>query len=111
MADEPGKYVRQTRAPGISNVRSLASATVTLCTRGVQRRLNGCSRFKRLYSPRASGVLPLYTVRRAEEETGGWGRLELGRFRCRRRLNLRFLVALLFARQRSGRDDGAGHVV
>src|SRR5271169_2045099 len=36
------------------------------CTRGVQGKLKGCSRLRRLYSPRASGVLPLYTTRRAD---------------------------------------------
>ena len=55
---------------GISSALSLARATRTLCTRGVQRKLNGCTRFWSLCSPCASGVHPLYTARYREEE--GW---------------------------------------
>ena len=47
--------------PGISIVLSPASPIRTPCTRGVQGKLKGCSRLRRLYTPRASGVLPLYT--------------------------------------------------
>jgi hypothetical protein len=41
----------------------------------------------------------------------GGGGLSLGRFGGCRRLGLCWLASLLFARQRTGRDDRAGHVV
>ena len=55
--------------PGISIVLSHATPIRTPCTRGVQGMLKGCSRLRRLYTPRASGVLPLYTARIAKDET------------------------------------------
>jgi hypothetical protein len=57
---------KPTAHPGISIVLSPARFIRTLCTWGVQGKLKGCSRLRKLYSPRASGVLPLYTTRRAD---------------------------------------------
>ena len=61
-----------TAPPGISIVLSPARPIRTPCTRGVQGMRKGCSRLRRLYTPRASGVLPLYTalIAKAEAESG-----------------------------------------
>ena len=72
--EKAGAGLRQGTGPapaaGTSSGVSLARATRTLCTRGAQGMLNGCTRVRSLYSPCASGVLPLYTARYREEE--GW---------------------------------------
>jgi hypothetical protein len=59
--------------PGISVVLSPARPMRTPCTRGVPGMLKGCSRFRRLYSPCTSGVLPLYTPCTRRE----WPRMRL----------------------------------
>jgi len=63
---------KPTAPPGISIVLSPArfmrrvQGVYKGCTKGVQGKLKGCSPLRSLYSPCASGVLPLYTTRRAD---------------------------------------------
>src|ERR1039458_7639403 len=77
------------------------------CTKDAQR----MSTIQKTVQPSRIRCASLVHSANGRKRSGGGGRLRLWRFGCHRRLNIRFLVALLFAWQRPGRDDGAGDVI